>query len=178
MTADGASEDETPNLYMRFDEDLTPCLPGMRSTDVCIENVGSGDDAPILGSLPTLSGEMEYTDGGKRLPTAPAKYPSSAPITSAGQPVVVMLNINDTVEVRLRSHDPDGDPLNYTITSTPRHGSLFDALGQRIEVGDRVVVDGAGGNESEWPTVLYIMDPSVPAAARADSSGDSFDNFS
>ena len=95
----------------------------------------------IIGNLPTFENTMDLTAtaGSQGVsPTNPQMRPSTAPVTAAGQPVVVQLGTNGSVEVLLRSHDPDGDPLNTTLATHPAHGKLYDIEGVPLFVGDRI----------------------------------------
>lgn len=59
----------------------------------------------------------------------------------------------------LRSYDPDGDALNTTLISEPRHGVLFDKRGVQINAGDRIETDNDESGDGP-PMVLYVLDPS------------------
>ena len=97
----------------------------------------------------------------KAPPTTPRLYPSGAPVTAQGQPVVQHLNCNGTALVTLRSYDPDDEPLNTSLLTAPSHGRLVDVVsGREILVGDLISRPVANTDQDqdqgEGAQVIYI----------------------
>mmetsp|Transcript_105236 Transcript_105236/g.303549 ORF Transcript_105236/g.303549 Transcript_105236/m.303549 type:complete len:370 (-) Transcript_105236:4211-5320(-) len=148
-----------PNFYLSFD-DVSPACPISFTPGSCLVNRGSGPETPLLGKIPMLKQIMDFGTI-KAPPTTPRLYPSGAPVTAQGQPVVQHLNCNGTALVTLRSYDPDDEPLNTSLLTAPSHGRLVDVVsGREILVGDLISRPVANTDQDqdqgEGAQVIYI----------------------
>ena len=114
----------------------TPCVYGGIDRTCEVDLSGGGNDG-LLGALPTIENELQYSTGlTSTTPVAPEAIPSTAPLIGGGN-VIAMLSPSGSVTVELKSYDSDGDDLATVMVDAPLMGILT-----LIESGD---VIGSGG---------------------------------